>query len=290
MSFRNIPIISEIFDGKEKDSLLRHYLIHFIPKTNHLKLERASSFTSKGSITLEAAAVIPIFFLAILCMVYLFEVIAIQTAIQSALQKTGKELADEFYISPFITDQEIEDRIVSIVGEERLEDSMIAGGSSGLACENSKINSLTGEINLNVRYQIEVAIPFFRLPIRICEERLKVKAWTGRYPGFDSASGAEMVYVADYGVVYHKSLTCSYLELSVRGVTTSNVASERNQSGGRYYPCEKCDHIVPGRMVYLTDYGNRYHTSLSCSGLKRSVNLVSLQELSGLGGCSKCVY
>ena len=286
MSFQRIPMKSEIFDGKEKDSLLTKNT----PKTNHLKRERASSFTSKGSITLEAAAVIPIFFLAILCMVYLFEVIAIQSSLQSALQKVGKELADEFYVYPYVSDQEVEERVVSIVGEERLEDSMIAGGSDGLDFSNTKINLITGEMNLNVRYQIEIPVPFFHLPVRICEERLKVKAWNGRSLGFNMTGGSEMVYVSDYGVVYHKSLTCSYLELSVRSVNASSIGTERNQSGGKYYPCEKCDHISSGRMVYVTDYGNRYHTSLNCSGLKRTINLVSLEELNGIGGCSKCVY
>ena len=286
MSFRNTTIISKIICRKEKDSLLTH----FIPKTNHLKRERASSFTSKGSITLEAAAVIPIFFLAILSMVYLFEVIVIQSSIQSVLQKTGKEIAEELYAYSHFSNHEIEERVVSMLGEERLEDSIIAGGSNGIDCGNSKINPITGEIHLNVRYQVEIPVPFFRLPVRVCEERLKLKAWTGRYQGLEFSGWSEMVYVSDYGVVYHKSLSCTYLELSVRGVNTNSIAEERNLSGGKYYPCERCDHVAPERMVYLTDYGNRYHTSLNCSGLKRTVNLVPLNELNGLGGCSKCVY
>ncbi len=286
MSFRIIPKTHEKNTRKEKDSLLKK--IRY--KMNHLNRERASSFTSKGSITLEAAAVIPIFFLAILSMVYLFEVIGTQVSIQSALHKVGKEMSEELCVPVLISDEEIEGRIVDSVGKERLEDSVVAQGSEGLSCTYSKINSITGEINLNVRYQIEIPVPFFRLPIRTCEERLRVKAWTGYVPGFDIPENDEWVYMTEHGVVYHKSLFCSYLELSIRSVTSDSIGEERNESGGRYYQCEKCSDILHGGTVYITDYGNRYHTSLNCAGLKRTVQVVPLYELQGIGGCSKCIY
>ena len=95
-------------------------LINSNPKTNHLVKERASPFTSKGSITLEAAVVIPVFFFAILCLMYLFEVMAIQTSISSAAQCVGKAWAEESYLSPVVFPGELEKEIVRVIGKEKL--------------------------------------------------------------------------------------------------------------------------------------------------------------------------
>lgn len=82
-----------------------------------------------------------------------------------------------------------------------------------------------------------------------------------------------MVYVTDYGTVYHRELSCRYLKLSIRQSGLSEVADLRNESGGKYYPCEKCwkEGADP---VFLTDDGTRYHQSLNCSamGTRNSYN------------------
>ena len=72
-------------------------------------------------------------------------------------------------------------------------------------------------------------------------------------------------------------------------VAKTQLGELRNSSGGIYHLCERCG-WMPGNdgNCYVTDYGDRYHTSLSCSGLKRKVYTVPLSEVKGKGACSKC--
>lgn len=40
--------------------------------------------------------------------------------------------------------------------------------------------------------------------------------------------------------------------------------------------------------VYVTDYGTCYHSDLACSGLKRTIYLILLEETGGKRACGKC--
>lgn len=252
--------------------------------------ERTSSFTSKGSLTVEAAMAVPIFFFAMLCMVYLLETLSIQTSMRNALYSVGKEVAQKAYGSSVLLSSDIEKKMVANLGTEALEHSIVVGGAEGLDCKKSYSNWNTGVFDLSVRYQVEIPVLLFRLPLVSYEENLRVKGWNGYGEGLYADTKEEVVYVTDYGLVYHKDKHCTYLELSVQSVPAGEVKSLRNASGGKYYPCEKCGGKA-GEMglVYITTYGTRYHSSLECNKIKRNVHEVPLDEVYGLGGCSKCV-
>ena len=99
----------------------------------------------------------------------------------------------------------------------------------------------------------------------------------------------EMVYKTPGGEVYHKSRDCTYLKLSVHMVSAAELPNCRNESGGKYGPCEYCVRKEsPGRMVYIADYGISYHNSRNCQGLKRTVMAVPLSHTEGLRCCSRC--
>ena len=291
MSFRKIPTYfnrKKFVHGKEQDSLLAKTLNQnsYIKK---IYIERASAFTSKGSLTMEAALVVPLFFFAMLCMVYLFEMIAIQTAVETALHSVGKEIAKEAYVSPIISPYGIEQHLIRNIGNDRLERSMVSGGVNGLDCNASTSNWNTGEIQLVVRYRLEIPILMFRIPAVSREETLRVKGWTGYVSGSGNPSSEEVVYITDYGLVYHKDMYCTYLELSIQAVRVEEIEDLRNQSGGKYYACSSCEkELCEAGVVYLTAYGDRYHSSLDCSKIKRNIYAVPLKEVYGLGGCSKC--
>ncbi len=270
-------LIKKLNNRKENDSLLA---IH----------ERASAFTSKGSITLEAAMVVPIFFFAMLCLVYLLEMMSIQTTVRNAIYSVGKEIAQQAYSSPMISTYGIEQHVIKNIGAEKLDKSIISGGSKGIDCRKSVSNWNTAVIDLSVQYQLDIPILMFRIPAISREETLRVKGWTGYAKGAEGSETTEVVYVTDYGLVYHKSMSCTYLELSIQAVSASEIEHLRNESGAKYYPCETCGGgVVTAGRVFITDYGNRYHTTLDCNRVKRNINAVPLDEVYGLGGCSKCV-
>lgn len=276
----------KIMQGKENDLCLAH---HFIPISQTLR-ERASAFTSKGSITLEAALAASFFFLAALCLVYIFEIMALQTTIKNALHAVGKEIALEAYTNPAIPTSKMERKLVETIGEQRLERSLIVGGSNGFDCSQSKKYWNTTIMDLSVSYKIEVPILLFRLPLIAKEETICIKGWTGHETKQTDAIENVMVYVTDYGIVYHKDMYCTYLELSIKMVSQEELPNLRNQSGGTYKPCSACKgKLDKGQKVYITDYGEHYHGSLECSGLNRNIYAISMTDVHGLGGCSKCV-
>lgn len=270
-------LIKKLRTRKENDSLLA---IH----------ERTSPFTSKGSITLEAAMAVPIFFFAMLCLVYLLEAMCVQTTVRNAIYSVGKEIAQQAYSSPMISTYGIEQHVIKNIGAEKLDKSIISGGSKGIDCRKSVSNWNTAVIDLSVKYQLDIPILMFQIPAISREETLRVKGWTGYAKGAEGSGTTEVVYVTDYGLVYHKSMNCTYLELSIQAVSASEIEHLRNESGAKYYPCESCgEEVVTAGRVFITDYGNRYHTSLDCSKVKRNIYAVPLDEVYGLGGCSKCV-
>lgn len=252
-----------------------------------LKKERMSAFTSRGSLTLEAAIVVPIFFFAMLCLAYLLEMMAIQTTVRNALYSAGREVAKEAYVGTIVSTHELERRVTENIGTDRLERSVISGD---LDCDNTRCNWSTGVMDLSVQYRVELPFLMLRIAPVTLEETLRVKGWTGDVAAMSGDWNSDTVYVTDTGVVYHKDDKCTYLDMSVQTVLKENLEELRNESGGKYHPCESCGkEDADGETVYITTYGTRYHTSLECKKIKRNIYAISIDEAYGLGGCSKCV-
>ena len=262
--------------------------IYTSPNTHLINAERASAFTSvKGSITVEASIAVPFFFFAMMCLLYLMEIMAIQTAMRSGLQYAGKIVATKCYPVAVVSSSEVKADVVNAIGAERLERSIVEGGSSGVDCRDSKLSPITGIGQLSVKYKIRVPIPMFHIAVIPCEETMRIKAWTGyERSGFGTVEDT-IVYVTETGFVYHKDYHCTYLDLSIHMVPAEEVGGLRNNNGGKYHACERCGGSG-STGVYITDTGDRYHSSLTCSGLKRTVYAVPVSEAVGKRPCSKC--
>ncbi len=148
------------------------------------------------------------------------------------------------------------------------------------------------EENIRLQKNRIIESPFAILAAPNCRlhTRCVVKPWTG----YDVTKGKNreeediIVYMTDYGTVYHKNRSCTHLSLSIQAIASVKVSEKRNESGEYYNPCEYCGKTSFVTVLFITSHGNRYHTTTKCRGLKRSVKSVRLSEVKGVGPCKKC--
>ena len=117
-----------------------------------------------------------------------------------------------------------------------------------------------------------------------------IKPWTG----YDVTQGKNreeedcIVYMTQYGSVYHKDRGCTHLSLSIQSVTLAEVGEKVNKNEKHYTSCEYCGDLGFVTVVYITNYGDRYHTTIKCRGLRRYVRCIPLSQVNGINPCSKC--
>lgn len=258
--------------------------LNFNPSNNP---KRASVPGSKGSITVEAALTIPLFLFAVLSLVYLLEIQAIRFSVHAAAQSAAKEAAEEVPVIGTLNLLKLRKDIVNTVGTDRLDRSVVVGGSSGIQCLTSYYNMQDEVIHIKISYHVWLPFPGYTNSGVKIKEEFEMKAWTG-YKKTGMEDDDTIVYITDTGTVYHTDYHCTYLQLKIQFVPYSSLSELRNESGGIYHACEKCVQGEAMAGVYVTGYGNKYHNSLNCSGLKRSIRAVKKSEVEGMGGCSKC--
>ncbi len=245
--------------------------------------------TKNGSVTVEASFGIPLFLLAAVCLIWMIEVRSIRISVANASLNAAKSAAEDTSVIPVLNTVRLKSDIVELIGEDRIARSIIRGGSSGISCWKSYVSPFTGDMEVTVEYDIRLPVPMFGSPGAEQKETFTISAWTGSSgSGGEAGEDSGIVYVTDNRAVYHEDPHCSYLELSIRFVPADRLDSMRNVWGSRYHACDKCVFGQAMTGVYVTEDGTKYHNSLSCSGLKRTVHAVEKSELAGLGGCSRC--
>lgn len=238
-----------------------------------------------GSLTVEAALVLPVFLFAMLTVVYIGSLIQCQDEVQWALTRVAREASAEYGAS--------ESRVMESLPYYQAKLRLYLGEKVVSAhLLESKILKEKDEIDLVVNYRAKT--PFSRIKITGLHfrQRVCVRAFTGvEQREKEGKDQGELVYVTPTGRVYHRSQSCTYLKLSVSRVKYEDLQGLRNESGGRYRECEKCvNDTEKSRLgdVWITNYGDRYHTTGSCSGIKRTIQEISLEDVGTRVPCSKC--
>lgn len=248
----------------------------------------------KGSITIEVALVLPLFMFCLLNLITLFEMIHIHSVMDSALNQVGKEIStyanfQDVYENSFLTEAYVRERVIQIAGREKIENSVIVGGISGIKLWRSEVRTDNDVIDLIVTYRVKPWFAFEHVGEMVLINRCCVKAYTG-YEREELGVGEGKYYIADTGEVYHLNRTCTHLLLSISMIEIQELESARNMYGSAYSPCEICfDEYCGNSNIYITEQGDRYHAFVACPGLKRTIYVISASEIGNRPLCLRCM-
>ena len=259
----------------------------------------------KGSMTLEAAFVLPFFLFAVINILFAVNMIGTQSRFNAALHQTGNKMAFAGYVYERTVGNVLPDslagvamtgiyargQILEYVGTGYLDQSCVVGGAGGVSLAGSSVMGDGDIIDLNVSYRVKPFAGIMGFGGFTMTQRYYGKAWTGydvtQYVS-DIKQEDPMVYITETGTVYHSDRNCTYLNPSVESVSATAIGDMRNQAGAKFYSCEICGGYRGTEQVYITKYGSSYHSQINCSGLKRTIYTVPLSQVGGRGKCSKC--
>lgn len=213
---------------------------------------RASCPALPGNMTVEAALVLPVFLFAVVNLLSLILMFQTFSLEEGKLHQAGRELALLSY------------------GQE------------------------TGEQDIRL-VRVSTVRPVF--PVAAFRTAVVANGCVmHKWIGYDLSQGdivpgsekEEMVYITKSGTAYHRQRECQYLNPSIRMLERSLAQEAANSAGQIYTACSVCG--GNSDIVYVTDGGTRYHSTVSCTGLKRSIEYVTLQEAQEAGrhACPRC--
>lgn len=283
-------------------------------------------FWKMGSITVEAALVLPAFFMALAGFLFYFQFLSLQLRVSAGLETAGRQIAQIYHLENVLPDifsgeqpenengisQKLKEyagklavsgltgayvkyALVDYAGKDFLDGSCMKNGSAGLTC-----CALTEGQMIDLRASYEVRIPFlpensFSFPVT---QRLVRRMWVGvsvvvpdqeeTGEEQETMTAIRMVYTTKYGTVYHFYRDCRSLKRSIRSCTYSSIGGQKNGEGAHYTACEVCVHGNANAIVYVTAEGRRYHNSISCGALLRYIEEKPLDETGRKTLCSYC--
>jgi hypothetical protein len=279
----------------------------------HGKLHK---YRGKASATLEATLVIPLYVYAVLAIMFVIRLVNVYLDVDRAAYNTARELSKYSYEynengTLGILKGQLYTSFISDIGTGYGKEAYVVGGTAGFNLADSSICNDGSRVEVQVSYIVKNPFDIFGLGLVHVKQGVVAEAWLGEEmstgwqgtsgsgsgnngSGADSASSEEdkdeekqKVYVTPWGRVYHTDADCSAINLSIQEVSSSGVGDLRNAGGGKYYPCESCGENADG-TVYITDYGDRYHADRNCSGLKRTVEEVNIDDVGDRTECKRC--
>lgn len=270
-----------------------------------------------GSMTLEAALVLPIFILVVVWFVNFMTVLNYQNIMQSSINQAAVAIGRYSYVTNRIYEGTDIDRSSSTldidkdvlasgistgyVRKEILTEEVknysekvnVIGGYTGISVIDSKINEEDKGIN-DIRVNYSISMDFLGGVVHSLRlsNRCYFRSWIGTSivkQKTDDKDG-KTVFITKNGDVYHLTETCTYIKVSLTKAKYSDISYLRNESGAKYRICSKCvdKELKDNDIVYITESGTKFHSDSRCSKIKRDVISIDISEVGDRKLCSRC--
>lgn len=257
------------------------------------KREAPQCICQQGSLTVEASIILPLFVTFFAFLLFYFRVMEVQLVVQNALEETGRNLAVLSVKELEAPEEEIgyltlgKGMLYLKLKDESVVNQYVSGGAAGISLLSSEFDG--DYILLNANYVMRFPVKLFGKQDFLVGQKAQFRKWNGWHSVLEYTDAIELVYVTEYGEVYHMHRSCAYLALSIQKITYAELGIKKNYNGERYMECELCSSGSDfSGVVYITDFGNRYHSTLDCGGLKRTIYQKRLSEIGGMSACTKC--
>lgn len=245
---------------------------------------------NKGSITVEACLVVPLFLFFMLAVAGIYMILMAEAHIHQSLAEAADYTAQYCYlesristakpdrIDDFICYGILSKRFRTCLGKDFYVEKMVVNGEGGILMtveadkENPKI------FLAKLRYFVKIKIPVLgEFHVKL-SNGIKQKAFLG-YSREEKSDC--YVYITPNQEVYHTRRSCTHLELQIKRLDIRNK--------GGYKPCSFCGKKAgDGKSIYVARTSDVYHCNIDCIGLKRTVKRVRLAKTRGLGPCLRC--
>lgn len=265
----------------------------------------ASDNFSKGSLTLEAALVIPVFILFCSCIIYMFSVLNIETKLYKSMEQAARKSATSTYMaeipyrdSPtkaaaiyssvnafFLKKHLFSDDLISFA-----DSSYISGGHKGINFYLTSYNIKNHTIDFNISYKVKIPfIPLDALSFSV-KQRLFFHTFSGEDISDKKGDFTNYVYITLNGSVYHSSPYCTYLMKSA-SILSEDTFNSIMTSKNSFSPCSNCVKKGSNTSNYLYCPSSCvYHTRYDCFYLNADIYKVTLESVyKDYKICSRCL-
>ena len=255
-----------------------------------IKQKRASSSSSfllRGSMTVEGSLVLPLFLFYMGTLLYLLEIVRFQSNVYEALHQGVSYARLEAYANEDFL-EETKEKVIRHLREGKLPFLCVENGESGVHIEINRDMPQIGDLEIKVTYRLKPFIRWLQIGDAEMADAMMIHGFVGYTGGFGTETGRDdYVYVTPSGTKYHLSKDCSYIKVRLLVTEGNQIDAMRNDSGERYRACEVCMPEKEG-VLYYTTWGNRFHNTGNCRGIRKNVYMIPFSEVGGRTPCSKC--